>query len=590
MTSSSLVHPYLRQTFSAWRSRDIVFGVFQDHIMAEEFFNTFYNAFTSDTVDASKVTPKAITKTIKDNIKHDNFYGTYSKPPKLDNIEDYVWWKESLVNDKGEEILIKDFSEEDKKKFSYEQKMIALIQQSVRDDIFSLLIHDGSSKSVWKDLKAKAKGEKIESHDLELQKQSKMSSSSHHQNVGLYYKGNLPSVKADSSPKTTFSGEKMKEPQTTSSNYHSGYDSSSKSSSDEAEDIIKEEPKMIENIPKEKSRAYAVIHDDEGFDWSQILPDEDRPVTAHGRKASKAQHHVLVAEIREENKEKDTEIKEKTREEILSEKTERERFIVGCRMEKMQEEYENVVANKRWDKKQECYVNKQGEPVVPRSDIVHDDVLLVISRSGEYYSSVAKDKTYVKRLDKIIRDAMTTKLRKRNKERMKKNIENLVEDLKKAAEEVKVEKVKEEDLKVVETEKVEEKEKVVEKEAVIEEQQVEEVKKEKENSIEVKVESSTDVAGDVGDEKQQKEADQTETEANTKVPITEKNLNFGGNPVEPPSKPAAEEPAKVTEKVDDAGASKDAGGDAGTNAGEDAGRDAGEDFDDEVMMEEGATP
>ena len=108
-------------------------------------------------------------------------------------------------------------------------------------------------------------------------------------------------------------------------------------------------------------------------------------------------------------------------------------------MEKMQEEYENVVRNKRWDKKQECFVNKQGEPIVPRSDIVHDDVLLVIRRSDEYYSNVEKDKTYVKRLDKIIRDAMTTKLRKRNEERMKKNIENLVDDLKKAAEEVKVE-------------------------------------------------------------------------------------------------------------------------------------------------------
>ena len=66
--------------------------------------------------------------------------------------------------------------------------------------------------------------------------------------------------------------------------------------------------------------------------------------------------------------------------------------------------------------------------------------------------------------------------------------------------------------------------------------------------------------------------------------------DLGGNPVEPPSKPAAEEPAKVTEKVDDAGASKDAGGDAETNAEKDAGRDAGEDFADEVITEEGAAP
>ncbi|XP_021978669.1 uncharacterized protein LOC110874020 [Helianthus annuus] len=208
--------------------------------------------------------------------------------------------------------------------------------------------------------------EKIKSHDLELQKQSKMSSSSHHQNVGLYYKGNLPSVKADSSPKTAFSGEKMKETQTTSSSYNSGYHSSSKASSEESEEI------------------------------------------------------------------------------------------------------------------------------------------LFIPRSGEYYSNVAKDKTYVKRLDKIIRDAMTTKLRKRNEERMKKNIENLVDDLKKAAEEVNVEEVK------------------VEKVKDEAEKQIEEAKEKKESSIEVKVESSTDVV-DVADKKQQKEADQNQTEVvtNTEVPITE---------------------------------------------------------------------
>ncbi|MFS7947283.1 putative transcription factor interactor and regulator CCHC(Zn) family [Helianthus anomalus] len=33
--------------------------------------------------------------------------------------------------------------------------------------------------------------------------------------------------------------------------------------------------KQIEETPKEKSRALAVIQDDEGFDWSEFLPDED---------------------------------------------------------------------------------------------------------------------------------------------------------------------------------------------------------------------------------------------------------------------------------------------------------------------------
>ncbi|KAJ0494110.1 hypothetical protein HanIR_Chr12g0593681 [Helianthus annuus] len=150
--------------------------------MAEVFYNTFYNAFTSESSETSTVKPKSITKTINDNIKHDNFYGTYSKPPKLENIEDYTWWKERFlnwtkayaheswfclefgysrpINDKKEEIHLNDLFDEDKRKFSYEQKMIALIQQSIRDDIFSLLNHDGSSKSVWEALRVKAEGGK----------------------------------------------------------------------------------------------------------------------------------------------------------------------------------------------------------------------------------------------------------------------------------------------------------------------------------------------------------------------------------------------------------------------------------------------
>ncbi|MFS7930568.1 hypothetical protein Hanom_Chr04g00345821 [Helianthus anomalus] len=33
--------------------------------------------------------------------------------------------------------------------------------------------------------------------------------------------------------------------------------------------------KHIEENPKEKSRSLAVIHDDEGFDWRELLPEED---------------------------------------------------------------------------------------------------------------------------------------------------------------------------------------------------------------------------------------------------------------------------------------------------------------------------
>ncbi|KAM0041011.1 putative transcription factor interactor and regulator CCHC(Zn) family [Helianthus debilis subsp. tardiflorus] len=33
--------------------------------------------------------------------------------------------------------------------------------------------------------------------------------------------------------------------------------------------------KQLEDTPKEKSRALAIIHDDKGFDWSELLPEED---------------------------------------------------------------------------------------------------------------------------------------------------------------------------------------------------------------------------------------------------------------------------------------------------------------------------
>ncbi|MFS7918929.1 hypothetical protein Hanom_Chr03g00206981 [Helianthus anomalus] len=78
------------------------------------------------------------------------------------------------------------------------------------------------------------------------------------------------------------------------------------------------------------------------------------------------------------------EMKVKTREEILKEKTERERFFASCRIEKMQEEYEYAVSNKRYNKNKDCYVNKNGNPIVHRKEVVFDDVVAVIPLSGEY--------------------------------------------------------------------------------------------------------------------------------------------------------------------------------------------------------------
>ncbi|XP_022032117.1 uncharacterized protein LOC110933191 [Helianthus annuus] len=210
-------------------------------------------------------------------------------------------------------------------------------------------------------------------------------------------------------------------------------------------------------------------------------------------------HCLTMMEIKNENKGENVvnEVKEKTREEILSAKTYRERNIALNRMDEMQEEYESAVSNKRWDKKRECYFN----------------------REVEYYINVLKDDTYAKRHEKEIRYAMTSCLRKRDEERMKKNVRN-GENLKKVAEEVKgeavevevvkeIKVVKEEDLKVVETEKTEEKVEVNEEveKVVTEKQQVVEDEKKSESLTEVKIENlksaSDEGAGDAGDEKKE---------------------------------------------------------------------------------------
>ncbi|KAF5797822.1 hypothetical protein HanXRQr2_Chr07g0285251 [Helianthus annuus] len=148
--------------------------------------------------------------------------------------------------------------------------------------------------------------------------------------------------------------------------------------------------------------------------------------TAHGKTESTKKHSAFVVVVNEN-----------TKEEILKEKTYRERCIVGYRIEKMEKEYEEAKNYGRYDKKRECYVNSKGEPVVHRKEVVFDDVLAVIPLSGEYHSNVAKDKHYEKKLDKIIRDVITASLKKRDEERMKKNVDELVDDLKKAAEEEK---------------------------------------------------------------------------------------------------------------------------------------------------------
>ncbi|MFS7997185.1 hypothetical protein Hanom_Chr12g01138731 [Helianthus anomalus] len=164
--------------------------------------------------------------------------------------------------------------------------------------------------------------------------------------------------------------------------------------------------KQIESNFRENSRACVVIQDDEGLDWSEFLLEDDvvgYTFTEQVKTESTNKHSAFVAEI-----------KEKMREEILKEKTERERFFADCKIQKMHEEFEDANFYRRYDKKRDCYINKKRDPVVHRREVMYNDVLAVIPLSDKYYSDFAKAKNYMIRMDKIIRDVMIASLMKRD--------------------------------------------------------------------------------------------------------------------------------------------------------------------------------
>ncbi|KAJ0467482.1 hypothetical protein HanIR_Chr14g0685721 [Helianthus annuus] len=131
----------------------------------------FYNAFaTSPTSPAS----------IAQNMNMENETETLQKPPKLMGIEEYYGWKDRFENwvqanhlrsweciekkyvkPRTDLKVIKTISElNDKEKDMYkaEKMMITLLQQAIKEDIFILLQHDGTSRSIWGALKVKFEG------------------------------------------------------------------------------------------------------------------------------------------------------------------------------------------------------------------------------------------------------------------------------------------------------------------------------------------------------------------------------------------------------------------------------------------------
>ncbi|KAJ0494795.1 hypothetical protein HanIR_Chr12g0601501 [Helianthus annuus] len=135
--------------------------------MEEEFYNTF-------------ATPPAATVTAAETIEIENETGTSQKPPKLMYIEDFKGWQnlfENWVqaykfdawclldvdyvkpkNERGIEKALSDYSAVEKLKYTSEKMMISILQQAVKEDIFVLLQHEDTVRSIWLALINKFKG------------------------------------------------------------------------------------------------------------------------------------------------------------------------------------------------------------------------------------------------------------------------------------------------------------------------------------------------------------------------------------------------------------------------------------------------
>ncbi|MFS7997612.1 hypothetical protein Hanom_Chr12g01143841 [Helianthus anomalus] len=99
--------------------------------------------------------------------------------------------------------------------------------------------------------------------------------------------------------------------------------------------------KQIEETPKEKSRALAMIQEDEGFDWSEFLLEDDAV-----RFAFRAQIH-------------------QQKEQASEERNYNRRKIMALHMkDKIYAAWKEPKRARRWDPDRECYLDLKGNMIV----------------------------------------------------------------------------------------------------------------------------------------------------------------------------------------------------------------------------------
>ncbi|KAJ0499661.1 putative transcription factor interactor and regulator CCHC(Zn) family [Helianthus annuus] len=122
-----------------------------------------------------------------------------------------------------------------------------------------------------------------------------------------------------------------------------------------------EPPRMKQIEDKEKSRALAVIHDDEGYDWSELLREED----AVGYAFAATKIVPFKDNIMEEEKFVNRRMKAQTR------------------MSRIYNTYKEAKRAKRWDADRECYLDPQGNIAVDPDSISVDALIQQFAEEEE---------------------------------------------------------------------------------------------------------------------------------------------------------------------------------------------------------------
>ncbi|KAJ0763807.1 hypothetical protein HanPI659440_Chr08g0285181 [Helianthus annuus] len=160
----------------------------------------------------------------------------------------------------------------------------------------------------------------------------------------------------------------------------------------------KSEPPRLKQ-PEEKSRALAVIYDDEGYDWSQVCPEED------------AVGYAFVADPDPDR----------------WWKADYARWEIG----KLNEPFKEAQRAKRWNEELECYMDPRGNPVADPSKVDFEAVTNLLPRQATFNTRRLSDKAYLPDLEKKIREVCEASLpkvvemKKRKEEELKKMIEEV---------------------------------------------------------------------------------------------------------------------------------------------------------------------